>query len=110
MTGKTLVTGFSHILFVMVVVLMLVEPAFANKFQTIGGGVGGVSREKLAILKEVSLYAGLFLVLLGVLSLFTRKRYEGLIGIYKGKSSDVVVVVPVILIVLGILLVVIHLV
>lgn len=78
------------------VILMLlffaaIEPALANKFETISGGVSGLSREKLALIKQVSLYAGGFFLLLSLLMLINRNRFEGFVGSSsrKGLSSEV---------------------
>ena len=66
--------------------ILLAEPALANKFETIGGGVSGLSREKILLLKEIVYYAGGFLIFLGVMALVTRKRFEGFVGI-AGKGT-----------------------
>ncbi len=60
---------------------LLAEPTLANKFETIGGGVSGLSREKILLLKEIVYYAGGFLLFLGVMALVTRNRFEGFVGI-----------------------------
>lgn len=56
------------------------EIAFANKFTTIGGGVSGISEEKLNILKQIGAYTGTFFILLGILSIATRDRFESFVG------------------------------
>jgi len=63
------------------------EPALANKFETIGGGVSGLSREKILLLKEIVRYAGGFLMFLGILALITRNRFEGFVGGAKKGTS-----------------------
>ena len=63
------------------------EPALANKFQTISGGVSGLSQEKIRLLQNISLYAGIFLIVLVLLALATRKRFEGFIG-YAGRGKS----------------------
>ncbi len=91
------------------VTLAIVEPALANKFQTIGGGVSGGSASKVAVLKEIALYAGGFLIFLGLSSLLTRNRFEGLIGMRSSKKEvELITAVPIVLIVIGGLLLVVH--
>lgn len=63
------------------------EAALANKFETIGGGVSGLSREKVLLLKEIVRYAGGFLIFLGILALLTRNRFEGFVGGAKKGTS-----------------------
>jgi hypothetical protein len=62
------------------------DPVLANKFETISGGVNGMNREKIELLKTISLYAGGFLLFLSLLALVTRKRFEGFIG-YSSRSG-----------------------
>ena len=73
-------------LFLLALLCALVEPVLANKFTTISGGVNGMSREKIAILKQISLYAGGFLLMLAVVAVLTRKRFEGFVG-YTSKKD-----------------------
>jgi hypothetical protein len=54
--------------------LTLVEPVLANKFETIGGGVSGMSHEKYQMLQNVAGGAGLFFILLGLISLVPQLR------------------------------------
>lgn len=77
----------------------------ANKFTTIGGGVAGSDAEKIAVLKQLSAIAGSFLILLGILALLTRGRFEGFIGVYRGKKGESVTRVPQVMMVLGSLLI-----
>ncbi len=89
--------------------LLLIEPVYANKFETIGGGVSGANASKLSILKEIALYAGGFLLFLGLASLVTRNRFEGLIGVRsKNKKFELVLVTPILLMVAGGILLLIH--
>jgi hypothetical protein len=68
-------------LFLVSVAFMVVpDMSFANKFTTIGGGVSGTDPEKIAILKQLGAYTGTFLILLGILSIVTKDRFEGFIG------------------------------
>jgi hypothetical protein len=50
---------------------------------TIGGGVSGEEQLKLGVLKQIAAFSGLFFILLGVLGLLTRSRFEGFIGMQK---------------------------
>jgi len=89
--------------------LLFTEPVYANKFETIGGGVSGANASKLSILKEIALYAGGFIIFLGLASLITRNRFEGLIGVRsKKKRFELVLVTPILLIVVGGILLLIH--
>lgn len=74
---------------VLLLCLAVVDTAFANKFTTIGGGVSGANQEKIAILKKIGAYSGLFFILLGILGIATRRRFEGLIGLRrKGQKTS----------------------
>ena len=59
---------------------LAVDPVMANKFETISGGVNGMDWEKIMLLKDISLYAGVFLIFLALLALATRNRFEGFVG------------------------------
>lgn len=74
----------------LLLVAALSDPALAgNKFTTIGSGVSGGQEEKVFILKRVGAYTGIFLILLGGLSLLTRDRFEGFIGLRrKGRKAS----------------------
>lgn len=65
---------------VSIIALTVPEESFANKFTTIGGGVSGANHEKLGILKQIGAYAGTFFILLGILSIVTRDRFESFVG------------------------------
>ena len=67
-----------------------IDLAFANKFETISGGVNGMDREKIRLLKNVSMYAGAFLLLLALLAWVTRNRFEGFVGYSKGRGNTAV--------------------
>lgn len=68
--------------------LLVPETAFANKFTTIGGGVSGLSDEKINILKQIGAYTGTFFILLGVLSVVTKDRFESFVGM-RSKNQGV---------------------
>jgi nitrate reductase gamma subunit len=89
------------------VLLVIAEPLLAgNKFVTIGGGVSGISREKIALLKTISGYAGGIIILISLAALLTRRRYEGTILIAsKRKKMDASVIVPLVLSVVGLVLI-----
>ena len=63
------------------------DPLYANKFETISGGVSGMDHEKIDLLKDISLYAGGFLIFLAILALATRNRFEGFLG-YSGRGDS----------------------
>ncbi len=52
------------------------EPALANKFETIGGGVSGSNYKKIQMLKMVSWYAGLFFTVASVGIFLGRKKLD----------------------------------
>ena len=54
--------------------LALAEPALANKFTTIGGGVSGTDREKLQLLQIFAGIFGLFFIFLGFISMVPQFR------------------------------------
>lgn len=99
---------FVSLLVVLTTLSLFSEPLFANKFTTIGGGVSGDRGEKIAVLKTVSVIAGNFFILLGILALLTRNRFEGFIAVYSGSKKDAVIRVPIILIILGSVLVLLY--
>ena len=98
-------TLFKLICALFILTACFVEPAVANKFTTIGGGVSGADREKILILKQISAIAGNFLILLAIIALLTRGRFEGFIGMYKGKKGESVTRVPLVMIIIGSLLI-----
>ncbi len=89
------------------VLLVMTDPALAgNKFVTIGGGVSGISREKIALLKTISGYAGGIIILISMAALITRQRYEGTALIAsKKKKMDASVIAPLVLSVFGLVLI-----
>ena len=89
---------------VLLLPLALIDLAEANKFETIGGGVSGVGRHKVAQLKDIAAWAGGFLMILGGLALLGRSRFEGFVGMYTGRRGESVIAVPLMLLVLGAIL------
>jgi len=73
----------------LLLISMAIDPVLANKFETIGGGVSGLDREKVELIKQISFYAGCFSLLLGVITLLVRNRFEGFIGYASKKRSGV---------------------
>jgi hypothetical protein len=67
------------------------DPVLANKFETISGGISGLDREKVKLLKDISLYAGCFLIFLAMLALVTRRRFEGFVGYSRRNDTSAVV-------------------
>ncbi|MEO5342360.1 MAG: hypothetical protein H7842_03290 [Gammaproteobacteria bacterium SHHR-1] len=62
------------IFFSFLLLLVLVEPVWANRLNTIGSGVSGVGIDKAKLLKFASLGLGGLFVLLGLLSMFPMFR------------------------------------
>jgi nitrate reductase gamma subunit len=89
------------------VLLFLADPALAGiKFVTIGGGVSGISREKIALLKTISGYAGGVIILISLAALLTRSRYEGAIMMAsKKKKIDATIIAPLIFSLIGLVLI-----
>lgn len=71
---------YSFYLLLLLLLSLAVDPVMANKFETISGGVNGMDWEKIMLLKDISLYAGVFLIFLALLALATRNRFEGFVG------------------------------
>lgn len=86
--------------------LAMVDPALAsNKFTTIGGGVSGQSKEKIALMKNLSVYIGGFLVLVGIAGLATKRRFEGMVLMATGKGADKAALISLIIMIVGIALI-----
>ncbi len=82
--------------------LAISDPALAgNKFTTIGGGVSGQSKEKIALMKNLSIYIGGFLVLVGIAGLATKKRFEGMVLMATGKGADKAAIISLIIMIIG---------
>lgn len=93
---------FKAVLFVAVAgaLLVLTDPSLAgNKFTTISGGVSGVGLKKIALLKNISGYAGGLILLLALIELLTRRK----------KKMKTSVLAPIILGGIGLILIVIYL-
>ncbi|MCP4289000.1 MAG: hypothetical protein GY792_32035 [Gammaproteobacteria bacterium] len=80
-----------YLLFFVLIWCVGVDPVLANKFETISGGVSGMDREKIRLLKDISLYAGSFLIFLAMAAMLTRNRFEGFVGHSGGKGKGSVV-------------------
>ena len=82
--------------------LAIADPALAgNKFTTIGGGVSGQSKEKIALMKNLSIYIGGFLVIVGIAGLATKRRFEGMVLMASGKGVDKAVIISIIIMLVG---------
>ncbi len=55
-------------------VLLFPEAAFALNIEKIGQGVVGDNRRKMAVLKDIVFYSGIFFTVLGALVIIFRKR------------------------------------
>ncbi|MDJ0807612.1 MAG: hypothetical protein QNJ78_12350 [Gammaproteobacteria bacterium] len=78
-------TAIYYILFLLT--LVLIEPAFANKFETIGSGVAGSNKIKIEYLKTIAYVAGAILLVSGILSLLLRDKNSQHLNYTMWKSS-----------------------
>lgn len=62
------------LLYLFVVAFLCVEPAMANKFETIGSGITGSPKLKIEYLKVIAYVAGVIMLGSGVLSIILRKK------------------------------------
>jgi hypothetical protein len=87
---KPFSTRFILLVLFITLIGLYVDPAWANKFQTIGSGVSGSSKIKIEYLR-ISAYviSGLFLAS-SLLALFTRKRNAHELSYTAGKTSAIV--------------------
>ncbi len=58
----------------LILVFIYIEPALANKFETIGSGVSGSVKIKVEYLKTISYVAGGIMLIAGVLTLTMRDK------------------------------------
>ena len=100
---------FTIVGLVSLVLVCYLEPSLANKFTTIGGGVAGDRSEKVMLLRNLFPYVGGFMILVGLLALMTRRRFEGLVGMVTGKPWEAVTIIPLLLILAGSILIGIYL-
>ncbi len=79
----------SLITLALLLIVAAIEPALANKFETIGGGVSGMDKEKIELLQTISLYAGGFFFFLAITVALTRNRFEGFVGYSSRKDQGI---------------------
>ncbi len=97
-------------LIVSVALLVLADPALAgNKFTTISGGVSGVDLKKLALLKDISGYAGGVMLVISLAALLTRRRHGGdSMSANKKNRMDTSIIAPLILSGIGLIFIIIY--
>ena len=66
------------------------EPALANKFETIGGGVSGSSKMKVEYLKVIALVVGGIFLLASVLAVVTHNQNAHTLNYTTWRSSAIV--------------------
>lgn len=70
--------------------LIHIEPAVANKFETIGGGVAGSAKIKIEYLKYIFFIAGIILLIGGALAVLTRNKNSLSLNHTMWKSSSII--------------------
>ena len=72
-------------LFLFISICLFIDPALANKFETIGGGVSGSTQIKLEYLKIIALvFGGVFLVACDIIARLVPSRSEMPLGVVTG--------------------------
>ena len=71
-------------------VFIYIEPALANKFETIGSGVSGSVKIKVEYLKTISYVAGGIMLIAGVLSLIMRDKNSQALNYTMWKPSSII--------------------
>jgi hypothetical protein len=75
--------------FVTVVILIFCEPALANKFETIGGGVQGSTRAKVEILQIIAFVASAIFLIAGILAIALHNKNAQSLNYTMWKSSSI---------------------
>jgi hypothetical protein len=70
-----------------VVLLISVDPTYANKFETIGGGVQGSNKVKIEYLQIITYVASGFFMIAGILSIVLHNRNSHTLNYTMWKSS-----------------------
>lgn len=68
--------------------LFLYEPAFANKFETIGGGVQGSAKIKIEYLRMIAYFVGAIFLAAGILSIALHDKNSQTLNYTMWKSSS----------------------
>jgi hypothetical protein len=74
----------------MVLIAFYVDPALANRFETIGGGVVGSRKIKLEYLKVISYATGAVFLLAAAATVITHKRNAQMLSYTMWKPSTVI--------------------
>ena len=69
--------------------LLLADPALANKFETIGGGVKGSTQIKVAYLHVFAYLAGVIFLVAGVLSILLQNKNALTLNYTMWRSSSI---------------------
>lgn len=73
----------------LLLLLLLTDPALANKFETIGGGVKGSTQIKVAYLHVFAYVAGVVFLVAGVLSILLQNRNALTLNYTMWRSSSI---------------------
>lgn len=71
-----------------VLALLLCEPAFGNKFETIGGGVQGSAKMKMEYLRVVAYFAGAIFLAAGILAIVLHDKNAQTLNYTMWKTSS----------------------
>ena len=78
------------LLFIFTLTICYLEPAMANKFETIGSGVSGSSNVKIEYLKGIAIVAGIIMFIAATLAVVTRNRNTLTLNHTMWKSSSII--------------------
>ena len=78
------------LVFILSLALIYIEPAVANKFETIGSGVSGTASTKIEYLKTIAFVTGIIMFIAGVLTVITRNKNSLALNHTMWKSSSIV--------------------
>lgn len=68
--------------------ILFCEPALANKFETIGGGVQGSTKVKIEYLQIIAYVAGSIFIIAGVLAILLHNKNAQTLNYTMWKSSS----------------------
>ncbi len=78
------------LIFILSLALIYIEPAVANKFETIGSGVSGSASIKIEYLKIIAFITGIIMFIAGVLTVTTRNKNSLALNHTMWKSSSII--------------------
>ncbi|MEN8178093.1 MAG: hypothetical protein ABFS39_05675 [Pseudomonadota bacterium] len=78
------------LLCIFTLILVSVDPVFANKFETIGSGVSGSVKVKIEYLKIIAYVAGVIMFTAGVLSITMRAKNSQSLNYTMWKPSSII--------------------